>query len=151
MFLAPAVVGHLRHANRAHHLRHRVALRRQHINLARSFATISSGLGLLTIFRPPSGFQSHTSGRTTSMGEDHSLLVECRRKGQRARSVSPRRNICLRLGRCTIRSIPSNTVLGKSCRSQLPDCLSPPRISLRARIWRHEECRNCGEVLEHCV
>src|SRR3954470_7307245 len=75
VLLAPAVVRDLGDADRAHRVRHALPLRNQHIHLAQ----LRNNLLRLVSFprhriRPSSALSSHTSGRTTSKGEDHDRL-----------------------------------------------------------------------------
>src|SRR5215207_1181836 len=68
--LAPAVVRDLRNPNRAYRLGNALPLRHQHIHLAQLRNDL---LGLVSLprHRGPPWLESHTSGRTTSKGEDH--------------------------------------------------------------------------------
>src|SRR5829696_5757588 len=67
--LAPAVVRDLRNPNRAYRLGNALPLRHQHIHLAQLRNDL---LGLVSLprHRGPPWLESHTSGRTTSKGED---------------------------------------------------------------------------------
>src|SRR5215203_953791 len=67
--LAPAVVRDLRNPNRAYRLGNALPLRHQHVNLAQLRNNL---LGLVSLprHRGPPWLKSHTSGRTTSKGED---------------------------------------------------------------------------------
>src|SRR6188768_1937520 len=67
--LAPAVVRDLRNPNRAYRFGNALPLRHQHIHLAQLRNNL---LGLVSLprHRGPPWLESHTSGRTTSKGED---------------------------------------------------------------------------------
>src|SRR3954454_23508908 len=68
--LAPAVVRDLRNPNRAYRVGNALPLRHQHVHLAQLRNDL---LGLVSLprHRGPPWLESHTSGRTTSKGEDH--------------------------------------------------------------------------------
>src|SRR3954470_13024507 len=68
--LAPAVVGHLRHANRTNRVSNALTLRDQHVDLAQLRNDLLR-LVSLPRHRGPPWLESHTSGRTASKGEDH--------------------------------------------------------------------------------
>src|SRR3954470_6906249 len=80
--LAPAVVGHLRHANRTNRVGNALTLGHQHVHLAQLRNNL---LGLVSLprHRDPPRLESHNSGRTTSRGEDHSSKPRTREKGRR--------------------------------------------------------------------
>ena len=67
---APAVVGHLRHADGPDRVSHAPALRRQHVHLPQLGHDLLGLVPLLRHLGPPPA-RTHTSGRTTSVGEDH--------------------------------------------------------------------------------
>ena len=70
--LAPAVIGERRHTDRADRLGHRLALRHQHVDPARSLATISSGLCFFWgILRPPTGPRAYFREDHLSGGRSH--------------------------------------------------------------------------------
>src|SRR4051812_46325705 len=69
--LAPAVVRDLRNPNRAYRVGNALPLRHQHVHLAQLRNDL---LGLVSLprHRGPPWLESHTSGRSTSKGEDQS-------------------------------------------------------------------------------
>src|SRR6516165_6338409 len=71
-FLAPAIVGHLAHADLADRIRHALSLRCQNVNLPKLGNNLFSFVTLPCHCGPP-GCQRHSSSRTTSMGVDHGL------------------------------------------------------------------------------
>src|SRR5215204_1270444 len=73
--LAPAVVRNLRNPNRAYRLGNALPLRHQHIHLAQLRNNL---LGLVSLprHRGPPWLESHTSGRTTSKGEDQRTVED---------------------------------------------------------------------------
>jgi hypothetical protein len=62
-----------RYAYRTDRIRNLPALRHQHIDLPKLFATISSAVCLFLAINLILHGQNHTSGRTTSKGADHRL------------------------------------------------------------------------------
>src|SRR3954471_21664772 len=73
--LAPAVVRDLRNPNRAYRVGNALPLRHQHIHLAQLRNNL---LGLVSLprHRGPPWLESHTSGRTTSKGEDQTPMSD---------------------------------------------------------------------------
>ena len=85
---APAATGERRHADRAHRLGHRPALRRQHVHPARSLDTTSSGLcSFRRILRPPTGPNARSRENQFSGGRPTHYLQEPTRKGAYAAST----------------------------------------------------------------
>src|SRR3954452_5841248 len=73
--LAPAVVRDLRNPNRAYRVGNALPLRHQHVHLAQLRNDL---LGLVSLprHRGPPWLESHTSGRSTSKGEDQAWLAQ---------------------------------------------------------------------------